>query len=306
MRKLLRSSRGIFAAALVALLLSGCGYNDLQRQDEQIKAGMVRGASISISGAPTWCRTWSIPSRAMPRRSKPFSSEVAEARASVGAIKATPELINDPAAFAKFQAAQAQLQSALSRLLLVAENYPQLKSDAVFRDLTGAARGHRESDHRCAQPLHQGGAGFQRDRALLPDQSHGDDIQDGREAQLHRRQRKVDQRAADGRFRQVANAARNTGAGTRAQELIVIDYPRSDLSCAVRPAAPRRCCRDGGRAARECGGCCVLFASAALAVACGTRRSDGLRPVPPLTSQVTDLTGTLSALRRSGARSQIA
>jgi LemA protein len=67
--------------------------------------------------------------------------QVAEARASVGSIKATPELINDPVAFAKFQAAQAQLQSALSRLLLVAENYPQLKSDAVFRDLTAQLEG---------------------------------------------------------------------------------------------------------------------------------------------------------------------
>ena len=67
--------------------------------------------------------------------------QVAEARANVGAIKVTPELINDPAAFAKFQAAQGQLQWALSRLLVVSENYPQLKSDAVFRDLTAQLEG---------------------------------------------------------------------------------------------------------------------------------------------------------------------
>jgi LemA protein len=68
-------------------------------------------------------------------------TEVTNARASVGSIKATPELINDPEAFAKFQAAQGQLQSALSRLLVVAENYPQLKSDQNFRDLQSQLEG---------------------------------------------------------------------------------------------------------------------------------------------------------------------
>ena len=68
-------------------------------------------------------------------------TEVTNARASVGSIKATPELLNDPAAFAKFQAAQGELQSALSRLLVVAENYPQLKSDALFRDLSSQLEG---------------------------------------------------------------------------------------------------------------------------------------------------------------------
>jgi LemA protein len=66
---------------------------------------------------------------------------VTEARSNVSAIKATPELVNDPAAFAKFQAAQSQLTSALSRLLVVAENYPNLKSDALFRDLQSQLEG---------------------------------------------------------------------------------------------------------------------------------------------------------------------
>ena len=66
---------------------------------------------------------------------------VTRARASVGAIQATPELVNDPAAFAKFQAAQRELSSSLGRLLLVAENYPQLKSDANFRDLQAQLEG---------------------------------------------------------------------------------------------------------------------------------------------------------------------
>jgi LemA protein len=67
--------------------------------------------------------------------------QVTEARSRVGSIQATPELVNDPAAFAKFQQAQAGLTSALSRLLVVSENYPQLKSDANFRDLQAQLEG---------------------------------------------------------------------------------------------------------------------------------------------------------------------
>jgi LemA protein len=67
--------------------------------------------------------------------------EVADARAKVGSIQATPELINDPAAFAKFQAAQGEMTSALSRLLAVSENYPQLKADQGFRDLQAQLEG---------------------------------------------------------------------------------------------------------------------------------------------------------------------
>jgi len=66
---------------------------------------------------------------------------VTEARARVGQIQATPELINDPAAFAKFQAAQRDMSNSLGRLMLVAENYPQLKADGVFRDLQAQLEG---------------------------------------------------------------------------------------------------------------------------------------------------------------------
>jgi LemA protein len=67
--------------------------------------------------------------------------EVTEARAKVGQIQATADLVNDPEAFSKFQAAQGQLSGALSRLLVVAENYPQLKADGVFRDLQAQLEG---------------------------------------------------------------------------------------------------------------------------------------------------------------------
>src|SRR3990172_7493939 len=83
-----------------------------------------------------------------PRRSGAESGEYGErllgatnARSKIGSIQATPELVNDPAAFQKFVAAQGELTSALSRLLVVAENYPQLKSDANFRDLQAQLEG---------------------------------------------------------------------------------------------------------------------------------------------------------------------
>jgi LemA protein len=72
---------------------------------------------------------------------KDVFTQVAQARASVGGIQATPELINDSAAFAKFQSAQAEMTSAIARLLVVAENYPQLKADANFRDLQAQLEG---------------------------------------------------------------------------------------------------------------------------------------------------------------------
>ena len=72
---------------------------------------------------------------------KEVLTKVTEARSQVAGIKATPELVNDPQAFARFQAAQAQLSGALSRLLLVVENYPNLKADASFRDLQAQVEG---------------------------------------------------------------------------------------------------------------------------------------------------------------------
>src|SRR5690606_28754036 len=79
--------------------------------------------------------------KAYAQHEKEVLTTVTEARAKVGSIQATPELINDPGAFDKFQAAQGELSSALSRLLVVSENYPQLKADANFRDLQAQLEG---------------------------------------------------------------------------------------------------------------------------------------------------------------------
>ena len=140
MRKSFEYSMGVIVAVLAAVLLSGCGYNDLQRQDEQIKSAwseVLNQYQRRADLVPNLVNTV----KGYAAQEERVLTEVTNARASVGSIKATPELINDPQAFAKFTAAQSQLQSALSRLLLVAENYPQLKSDQNFRDLQAQLEG---------------------------------------------------------------------------------------------------------------------------------------------------------------------
>jgi LemA protein len=131
---------GIVLAAVTALALGGCGYNDLQRQDEGIKAAwseVVNQYQRRADLVPNLVNTV----KGYAQQEQQVLTEVTNARANVGSIKATPELINDPVAFQKFIQAQNQLQSALSRLIAVSENYPQLKSDALFRDLQSQLEG---------------------------------------------------------------------------------------------------------------------------------------------------------------------
>ena len=125
---------------LASLSLSGCGYNTLQGTDEQTKASwseVVNQYQRRADLIPNLVNTV----KGFAAQEKEILLGVTNARARVGSIQATPELVNDPAAFAKFQAAQGELSSALSRLLVVSENYPQLKSDANFRDLQAQLEG---------------------------------------------------------------------------------------------------------------------------------------------------------------------
>ncbi len=127
-------------AAAACLLLSGCGYNTMQSQDEQIKAAwseVLNQYQRRADLIPNLVNTV----KGYAAQESAVLLGVTEARAKVGSIQATPELVNDPAAFAKFQAAQGELSSALSRLLVVTENYPQLKSDQNFRDLQAQLEG---------------------------------------------------------------------------------------------------------------------------------------------------------------------
>jgi LemA protein len=134
--------RTLWTAAVLVLAsaLGGCGYNDIQRNDEQVKSAWSEVLNQYQR------RTDLIPNlvntvKGFAAQEQQVLIQVTEARARVGSIQATPELLNDPAAFRNFQQAQAGMTSALSRLLVVAENYPQLKSDANFRDLQAQLEG---------------------------------------------------------------------------------------------------------------------------------------------------------------------
>jgi LemA protein len=130
----------VTALAAASLALGGCGYNTLQQTDEQIKASWAEVLNQYQRRADL------VPN--LVATVKGFAAQeqkvllgVTEARAKVGAMQATPELVNDAAAFEKFTAAQRELGGALSRLIAIAENYPQLKSDANFRDLQAQLEG---------------------------------------------------------------------------------------------------------------------------------------------------------------------
>ncbi|MES2070044.1 MAG: LemA family protein [Pseudomonadota bacterium] len=130
----------IVLLALVSLSLSGCGYNTLQSNDEQVKASwseVVNQYQRRADLVPNLVNTV----KGFAAQEKDVLLGVTSARAKVGSIQATPELLNNPEAFAKFQAAQGEMSGALSRLLVVTENYPQLKSDANFRDLQAQLEG---------------------------------------------------------------------------------------------------------------------------------------------------------------------
>ncbi|HLE67765.1 MAG TPA: LemA family protein [Burkholderiales bacterium] len=122
------------------LLLGGCGYNTLQQTDEQIKAGwseVLNQYQRRADLVPNLVATV----KGFAAQEQQVLLGVTNARAKVGSIQATPELVNDPAAFQRFTAAQGELTSALTRLIAIAENYPQLKSDANFRDLQAQLEG---------------------------------------------------------------------------------------------------------------------------------------------------------------------
>jgi len=128
-----RLGMAILAAAAM-LGLPGCGYNEFQTLDEQVTAAWAEVLSQYQR------RSDLIPNIvATVKGEANFEQEtltkVIEARAKATAIQATPALVNDPEAFAKFQAAQGELSGALSRLLVVTENYPNLKANAAFQDL---------------------------------------------------------------------------------------------------------------------------------------------------------------------------
>ncbi len=135
MRKVLMA----FIAGL-SLTLSGCGYNDFQRGDEAVKASWSEVVNQYQRRADLVPNLVNIV-KAEANFEQTTLTKVIEARSRATSIQATPELINDPAAFQKFQAAQGELSGALSRLLVVTENYPNLKANQAFRDLQAQLEG---------------------------------------------------------------------------------------------------------------------------------------------------------------------
>jgi LemA protein len=125
---------------LAAAVLPGCGYNDFQTKDEQVKAAWAEVLNQYKRRAdliPNLVETV----RGYAAQERTVLEEVTKARASVAGIKATPELVNDPEAFRKFQAAQQELSGALARLLVTVERYPDLKSNQNFLTLQSQLEG---------------------------------------------------------------------------------------------------------------------------------------------------------------------
>lgn len=124
----------LFVAVLLASLLAGCGYNDIQRLDESVKASWSETLNQYQRRADLVPQLVESVNAYMVHE-RELLTEVTEARARVGSLNVSPDRLPTQEEMAQFQAAQGQLTSALSRLIAVSENYPQLKSDGLFRDL---------------------------------------------------------------------------------------------------------------------------------------------------------------------------
>jgi LemA protein len=136
----MRNKLATLAIVFSTIFASNCGYNDIQALDEQVNASwsevmnqyqrrndLVPNLVASVKG--------------FAKHEEEIFTKIAEARSKMGSIQMTPELINDPQAFAKFQQVQGEMGSALSRLMMITENYPNLKADTRFADLQAQLEG---------------------------------------------------------------------------------------------------------------------------------------------------------------------
>ena len=136
----MRNPTKMLVTALISLLLGGCGYNTFQTGDEQAKAAwseVINQYQRRADLIPNLVSTV----KGEAKFEQDTLTRVIEARARATSIQATPELVNDPAAFQKFQQAQGELTGALSRLMVVSENYPNLRANQGFRDLQAQLEG---------------------------------------------------------------------------------------------------------------------------------------------------------------------
>jgi LemA protein len=129
-----------FVLLLLVISLSGCGYNQLQSTDESVTAAWAEVLNQYQRRADLVPNLVNVV-KGYASHEQAVLTQVTEARARVGSIQATPELLENPEAFQRFTQAQGEMTSALSRLLAVSENYPQLKADGAFRDLQAQLEG---------------------------------------------------------------------------------------------------------------------------------------------------------------------
>ncbi|XID75156.1 LemA family protein [Alkanindiges sp. WGS2144] len=130
----------LLLTAVLATTMPGCGYNNLQAKDEAVNASWSEVLNQYQRRADLVPNLVNVV-KGYASHEQQVLTEVTNARARVGSMQATPELVNDPEAFRRYQEAQGQLTSALSRLLVVSENYPNLKADTAFRDLSAQLEG---------------------------------------------------------------------------------------------------------------------------------------------------------------------
>ena len=136
----MKSLKTVFVILLLGVSVSGCGYNALNAGDEQIKAAwseVLNQYQRRADLIPNLVRTV----EGFAEQERDVLIGVTEARSKVSAIEVSPDMVNSPEALQQFQAAQDSLGSALSRLLVTVERYPELKSDANFRDLQAQLEG---------------------------------------------------------------------------------------------------------------------------------------------------------------------
>ena len=130
----------IVIIALALMTLSGCGYNAIQQKDEAVTAAWSEVLNQYQRRADLVPNLVSTVQGYAQHEADVFI-RVAEARAQVGTLKITPDMLSDPAILSKFQAAQGELSSALTRLMAVSENYPELKADGLFQNLQAQLEG---------------------------------------------------------------------------------------------------------------------------------------------------------------------
>jgi LemA protein len=265
--------------AFAATLLSGCGYNQIQINDESVNAAWSEVLNQYKRRADLIPNLVSVV-QGYASHEKEVLTRVTEARANVAGMKATPELINDPAAFAKFQKAQGDLGGALSRLLVVAENYPNLKADANFRDLQAQVEG---TENRIT---------VARNRYIKSVQEYN-----------------VSVRTFPNNLTAMVMGWQTKANFTVEDEKAISAPPAIKFDAPAPPAPPSRRadCRSRCRPSYTVSACAGRSADPALAgAAAGIGRAAEPVPLPTLKARVTDLTNTLDATQRGRLEAQLA